>query len=105
QVVGQKWRWVVHGFLVDREIGVGQFELQQVAGAGQVQRGRFAGGPFALLEKIGDVFGAESLVLERVGQGAGGGVGPVDFAQGDDAGDVLVVIEATFPELEVIRVA
>ena len=94
----------VSGEVVEREVGLWEFELEEVAAPGQVQRrglGRRTGAGF---EEIGDVVGGERAVLEGVVERAGGGLGAVDLAEGDDFAYVMDGVESALLEFAVVLV-
>jgi len=87
--------------LVRGQIGGGQFQVQEVLAAGEVQRrGRGRGG-LALLQQVGDVITTVRLKSEGVVNGAGHGGRAVEFAQGNDFLDVVGGGEALFLQLAI----
>ena len=58
--------------VVEGEVRFGQFELEQITGAGQVQGAGFGQRPSALFQKVGDIFATVGAVLVSVLEGADG---------------------------------
>src|SRR3974390_2608777 len=83
---------IVH--LVGVEVRWSDIDVEQVVAAGELQgtgfRQRAGGGP----QDVGDVFGAEGLEGEAVGDGARHGVGGIDLGQGEDLADVVASVQA-----------
>ena len=52
--------------VVDGEVGRGEFQIQQIAGPGEVKGRGLLSGPQALGEQVGDVVGAEGLEFQQV---------------------------------------
>ena len=78
------------------QVGFGQFQVQEVLAAGQVQGAGLGELALALFEQVGDVLATEGLELQRVLKWPGRYVGPVDLAEGHDLADVLEDIEPAF---------
>ena len=78
---------------IDGEMGGGPVQVQQVLPAGQMERARFRQQPLARFEQMGDVFRTEGLKLAGVGQRRARCVDAIDFASGDDVGDMLGGVE------------
>jgi hypothetical protein len=51
---------------VDGEIGLLEFDLEQILAPGEVERARLRAEALALLEDVGDIVAAEGLELEGV---------------------------------------
>jgi len=84
--------------LVEPQVGFGQFQVQQILSAGQVQRPGFREDALPLFEQVGDVLPAEGLELQGILDGPGGGVRPVDLGQGDDLANVMQDVEPPLSE-------
>ena len=84
--------------LVEPQVGFGEFQVQQVLPAGQMQDPRFGQDALALFQQVGDVLAAEGLELQGILDGPGGGLRPVDLGQGHDLADVMQDVEPTLGE-------
>ena len=80
--------------LVDGQVGFGQFQIQQIVAACQVQRTGFDRRTLALGQEVGDVLGAEGVIGQGILQGAGDFVRSVALGQGDDLLDVMLWVDA-----------
>ena len=92
------------GQVVEGEVGLREFEFEQVGAPSEVQRrglGERAGSGF---EEVGDVVAGERAEVEGVVEGARGGIGTVDFAERDDFAHVMDGVEAAVREFAVILV-
>ena len=89
--------------MVRGQVGGGQFQVQEVLAAGEVQCRGCSRGGLALLQQVGDVITAVRLKSEGVVNGSGHGVRAVEFAQGNDFLDVVGGREAFFLQLAIIR--
>ena len=88
---------------VQAEVGFGQFQVQQVLAAGQVQGPGFGQQALPLLQQVGDVFATEGLELQGILDGPGGSVGAVDLRQGHDLADVMEDVEPPLRQAQVER--
>ena len=79
---------------VEGEVGGGEFDVEEVFVSGEVQCAGFGGCFAALMEDVGDVFGAVGVELDGVFDGSGGCLFAVDFTQRDDFSNVDVAVEA-----------
>lgn len=76
----------------------GNIQIQQVLVVGQVEGSRRIGQTLALFEDVGDVFAADGLEGQGVGDGVRDLLRPVHFAQYDDLLDVMRGVEPLFLE-------
>ena len=88
--------------VVKGEVGSGQFQLQQVLLARQVQGAGFFRRMLALVQEVGDVFAREGLIGEGILQGPGDDLHAVAFAQGDDLLDMVFGVKAALFQLLVV---
>ena len=65
---------------IRRKVGRRDFQFEQVLAAGQMQGAGSDRRALALFENVGDVFAAISVESERILQGAGDLIHPIDFA-------------------------
>lgn len=80
-----------------------QFEVEQIARAGQMEGAGLGQQAAALFEEVGDVFAGVGPEGVRIGQGAVHRVRTVDLGEGDDLFDVVTHVEPPLRELGVIR--
>src|SRR5216684_3338826 len=85
--------------IINGQIGFGQFQLEQIGRAGQMQCARFGQLARALFDDVGDVFAAVGLVLVGVLDGPGDFFQAVDFDQGEDFLDVMAGVKPALEEL------
>src|SRR5215831_13352154 len=91
---------IVH--LVVVEIWGSDVDVEQIMATGELQRSWFRQGPGPRFQDVGDVFGAERLKGEPVGDGARHEVGRIDLRQGEDFADVMAGIEPALLQAVVI---
>jgi hypothetical protein len=84
--------------VVEPQVGLGQFQVQQILPAGQVQRSGFRQDALPLFEQVGDVLATEGLELQGVLDGPRGLVCPVDLGEGDDLANVVQDVEPPFSQ-------
>ena len=80
--------------VVDGQVGLGQFELQQVGSAGELQGGRLAAEGAPGGQDVGDVFGAEGRQFQPVVDGTRHRLGAVHLDQGEDPSDMPTRVHA-----------
>ena len=84
------------------EVGGGEFEIEQVGAAGEMEGSRCRGVAGALFEDVFDVLAGVGLALDGVLDGEGYFFGAVDFGEGDDLVDMNALVEVAGGELLVI---
>ena len=81
-------------YLVGVEVRWSDIDVEEVVAAGELQGTGFRQRAGAGFQDVGDVFGAEGLEGEAVGDGARHGVGGIDLGEGEDLADVVTGVEA-----------
>ena len=88
--------------VVEGEVGGGEFEVEEVGAAGEVEGAGLGLGPGALLEDVFDVLTGVGVAGDGVVEGEGDFVRAVDVSEGDDFVDVDAGVEASGAELVVV---
>lgn len=88
--------------IIGGEVGGGEFEIEQVGAAGEMEGSGCRGVAGALFEDVFDVLAGVGLALDGVFDGEGDFFGAVDFGEGDDLVDMNALVEVAGGELLVI---
>ena len=80
-------------------------DVEEIAATGEMERAGLWGASGALLHEVGNVFRGERLIDKGILHRPGYGFRGVDVAQGDNFAHVMVRLEATRFQLEVVRLS